>query len=348
MDNTFFGGFIDDDSIISGHHPTQASDLSEHALRKFTGPLPARKTNFCADCNSEMEPEPLPEGVMIFVCQSCGKQGSIAEQARFTDNSEYNASNSNVAIISGSSDPRFSKKLISGKQEYSETRRKTTMSDIEKCIWQHVGAGFPRDVVNHAYYLISQVQSKQINRSDVRLGIFAACLHKACVDKETPRHASEIAAMFGIGLEMMSQGYKIIKKLVNDGVVKVSQSPHHFSGYNQSVIVSGLVNSHFEQLEIPEKYKQFTFDLIRFTQVFRISDSSNDNSKCSGVIFILNRRCKDVDVSPEQIEEKCKISKNTFHEFAKVVEAVLTTNDRRYAKMQKKLRHLYKKHGVPL
>lgn len=350
MSDSFLDLFVEEGVVFHDNFHTKASSMSEIELSKFTGPKniqnpPNRKNknrdNYCFDCDLEMDKDSL-----LFVCSNCGKQGGLVEEQTVADSAGYNATSSHVLTVSGD-ETNHPKKLISGKEDYFLTRKKSITAEIKKYIWQYDGADFPKDVIDETVDMALQVSSKKIFRSDPRKGIIAACLFETSLEKGMPRHQSDIVKIFQIDNEILSAGRKKIKKMANNGKIKINKSSHRFSGYDQSKIITGMVHSHFEKLMIPEKYKEFVFRLIRFTQLFKISENSIDNSRCSGAIFILCRRRKDIGVTADQIELKCKISKNTFQKFAKEVESVLVTRDPGCVKTKKKLRHLYKKHGVP-
>ena len=95
-------------------------------------------------------------------------------------------------------------------------------------------------------------------------------------------------------------------------------------------------------------YKQFSLDLIRFTRQFHIANTSMDSSKCAGVIYVLATRFPELKISVENIEKECKISKTTFCKFSKEVDKTLNTDATYSQKTKRKMRHLFKKHSIPV
>jgi hypothetical protein len=190
--------------------------------------------------------------------------------------------------------------------------------------------------------------------------------------------------MFGIMRSTLSAGHSTLNKLIERGLIDEQIKPVTTSrshGKDSPEIV-GYINRYFEGLDIPlddgygiyegadaahieeimeimededrdntewhPNYKRFALDLIRFTQTFKIADTSMDSSKCAGIIYILSTRIPELDILPEHIERECNISKSTFLKFANEIDRFLNTYDPDSQKTKRKMRHLFKKYDIPL
>jgi hypothetical protein len=275
--------------------------------------------------------------------------------------------------------------IIGGNASYKKAQEKTTRKEFQQILSSsEIGQQIPPEVRREAEDLFLSIQGQKILRASHRTGTMAACLDVKCAAHMIPRKCKEISEMFGIMRSTLSAGHSTLNKLIERGLIDEQIKPVTTSrshGKDSPEIV-GYINRYFEGLDIPlddgygiyegadaahieeimeimededrdntewhPNYKRFALDLIRFTQTFKIADTSMDSSKCAGIIYILSTRIPELDILPEHIERECNISKSTFLKFANEIDRFLNTYDPDSQKTKRKMRHLFKKYDIPL
>jgi transcription initiation factor TFIIIB Brf1 subunit/transcription initiation factor TFIIB len=326
---------------------------------------------YCEDCKCEMARFELR-----FVCEQCGYEEEIAGDeceaamsyyakggdSRGDSIGSYNTSGQSAAPlrVRGPKAHRYQKKLIGSVSNYKIQQKKNTVEEFKNAVYQSKEAQIPNNVVCAAANLYFSVQQHQIRRGDVKVGTEAACLYRMCIKYGITRKPKEIAAIFGIPQNDLSNGEKILDDLAARGLIESSKKQMFF---NVDELVNDFVDRYFESLGItighPE-YKPFVTRLIKFTTDKHIADSSVPSTKCAGAIYILTARRKELKIRRDKIQTACKISKSTFIRYAKAVfEALNQTCDKpskdkkhfkecRVCRERKQLRHIFKKYNVPI
>lgn len=303
------------------------------------------------------------------------------------ESSTYNTSSgSSIPLtIMGPGGKPQKRGIISGHASYIKTQERTTRSQIQNTLsGTDSGQKIPDEVIRDAANLFLHIQRKGIIlRGGRRKGTMAACLDRKCRQNGLPRKCAEIANMFQIDRDTLSVGHRILDGYIEDGIIEVESTDTNFKDYDGDMEITGYINRYFKSLGIPlddghgnfgdleinymeEKaaggleyidafsgksghpnYKDFSVKLINFSRHFKISNTSMDSSKCAGVIYILATRFPTLRISAEDIEKECDISKTTFCKFSKEVDKILNTEAIHSQKTKRKLRHLFKKYGIP-
>jgi hypothetical protein len=302
----------------------------------------------CSECDTIMDKNSLK---IAYICNKCGNMEELVgndvniikiNNSTFTNYNTSNESASPVRVV-GPGNYIFQKCLVSS-SDYIKTQGKITFSQMRNIIYQYKGPKPPKNVVNAAAKMYhKKVQPHMIKRGDVRLGTMAACLSRKCEIFELTRKPKEMAAIFGISQSDLSKGDKILDELASKGLITTEKFYH-----NDGDRVDSFLNIYFESLRIPSNpmYRNFVKNLIRFTIKYRIAQSSIISSKCAGAIYIMSACCSNLDISRDEIEEECNISKSTFSRFYQAVFKELNSNEPRTYKMRKRLRHLFHKHNL--
>ena len=333
--------------------------------------LESTKTAYCDACQCEMSRFELR-----YVCENCGCEEEIAgddSEAAMSyyskgggergDNiGSYNTSGHSAAPlrVRGPKAYRYQKKLIGSVSNYKVQQKKNTVEEMKNAIYQFKGAKIPNDVATAAANLYYEVQQHQIRRGEVRKGTLAACLYRMCIKYKITRKPKEIAAIFGIPQNDLSNGEKILDDLAARGLIEANKKKMFF---NIGELADDFVSRYFESLGIAidhPDYKPFVTLLIQFTTDKHIADSSVPSTKCAGAIYILTSRRKELKIRRDKIQSACKISKSTFIRYAKAVfEALHQTcdspektrthyKDCRICRERKQLRHIFNKYNVPI
>lgn len=338
---------------------------------------------FCSDCNIAMS-HSIKE--MVYECEQCGKieemDGDEIETDTGTGSADivgsYNTSalSSSSVRISGPNGHMYQKKMIASTSNYKKTQRKNTVDQMSSTVFKYNGSQPPANVVYEAADVYHELQQHCIKRGNVRLGIMAACLYKVCAKNNIDRKPKEIAVIFNIAQNELSNGEKILDQLIADGSVKSLSKPtpelDSIESQDKKTIISFL-NRYFDSLNIPRDlnpdsssgqgssqeskketktdgpdYMNFAINLIRFTIKYDIAASSIISSKCAGAMFILAIQCPELKIKKESIETECTISKSTYHRYVQAVRDMLYTDDEKYKKVRSRLRKIFKNHKIAI
>lgn len=326
---------------------------------------------YCDECQCEMSRFELR-----YVCEQCGYEEEIAGDdteatmsyyskggdAKGESIDSYNTSGQSAAPlrVRGPKAHRYQKKLMGSVSNYKVQQKKTTVEDMKNAVYQSKEAQIPNNVVTAAAEMYYNVQQHQIRRGEVRTGTQAACLYRMCIKYGITRKPKEIAAIFGIPQNDLSNGEKILDDLAARGLIESDKKQMFF---NVTELVDNFIDRYFESLGIPNDhpdYKPFVARLIQFTTDKHIADSSVPSTKCAGAIYILTARRKELKIRRDKINTACKISKSTFIRYANAVLAALnqtcetpSKDPEHYKKChicreRQQLRHIFNKYNVPL
>jgi transcription initiation factor TFIIIB Brf1 subunit/transcription initiation factor TFIIB len=326
-----------------------------------------RKIPKCEECGLEMY-----KLSQEYICDGCGKVDpivggdvDIAERGGAEGVNDYNTSSNSAAPvrISGPGSYRYQRKLLSSTSNYKKQQKRNTVDQITNIVYQYDGAKPPPNVIKQAADLYYLVQQHCIKRGDVRKGTMAACVYRMCIKNGITRKPKEVADIFNIPQNELSNGEKILDKLFANGsltgslgtltsqnseitdnaAAKVNQ--FYFKEHEE---MSSFLSRYFESLGVPELYMHFAQRLIRFTNKYRIAESSIMSSKCAGTIYILSIKVPELDIKRDDIEKACTISKSTFSRFYQAVFNMLESTDFRLRKVRSRLRNIFKRGKVPI
>ena len=323
-----------------------------------------RKVPKCEDCNVEMY-----KSSTEYICEECGKVEEIvggnidiAERGSSEGIGDYNTSSNSAAPvrISGPGSYAYQKKLISSTSNYKKQQKKNSINQISNIMRQYDGPKLAQNIIEQSADLYYLVQQFCIKRGDVRIGTMAACVYRICKASGLTRKPKEIAEMFGIPQDELSNGEKILDDLYAKGSLgTANDSLLENIDYNPSMgidqyyfredsVRDAYLYRYFEALCIPDTYLDFAKNLVRFTCKFKIADSSITSSKCAGTIYILAMKLPHLEIKRDDIEKSCSISKSTFSRFSKAVIGMLHSTNPNHKKVRRRLRHLFKKNGIPI
>lgn len=325
---------------------TDSTGSHEHFMR------PRKHEILCSECGKQMY-----KSLSGFLCEACGNiEDTFGDDSdKIEHHSDYNTSDSSAApvCIMGPGSYAFQKKLISNTSNYKKQQKRNTVDQIENTIYQYKGPKPDKHVVREAAELYYQVQQYCIKRGDVRTGTMAACLYRKCRKYGIDRKPKEIAHMFNIPQNELSNGEKILEKLFAEGRLASHLDAISEAGINQYYTkeedqMKSFLSRYFECLSIPEQYLFFAQRLVRFTIKYRIASSSIMSSKCAGAIYILSLKIPTLSIKRNDIEHECRISKSTFSRFSQSVITYLKSDEEQYKKARSRLRRIFKKNFIPL
>jgi transcription initiation factor TFIIIB Brf1 subunit/transcription initiation factor TFIIB len=346
-------------------NPFAADDdeLENEPERKTRAKMPKLTTVHCTECDVEMYKSPAQ---MAHICPECGKIDEIVgsncdvDAVGNTENdivNNYNTSSDSAAPvrITGPNAYAYQKKFVSNTSNYKKTQRRTTIDQMINTVYQYQGNKIPDHVVREAAEFYYEVQQHRIKRGDVRRGAMAACLYRKCKEHNITRKPKEIANIFNIQQNELSNGEKILDDLQASGCLdKKHTAP---IANDDNALMQGFLNQYFEALHIPNddgsltghpNYRYFAERLIRFTRKYHIATSSIISSACAGAIYIIAMRCKELNIKREMIERECDISKSTFGRFSEEVKKFMTSTDPKRENARSRLRRVFKESRIPI
>lgn len=340
-------------------------------FKNFNSSTPI-KQDYCYDCDKPMIKEPIADGNTIWMCPDCAKQGNYIYESVSIGTQELGYNSTDALFINSGNPGRSSVISLSG-SSYQKLKERNTKQQLENIISQAGSIGISKAIIKKAISSMLAIQSDNIYRGDVRKGTMAACLYRVCKSHESPLKSSQIAKLFNIESKTLSEGNKKICRLISKGVITESIfACDTAQPQSQNEQVPGFIKKYFEILSVPDVYileglegsegskvlevsdpqnriyiKKFVVAFVKFMQHFRICSSSNDSSRCAGITQIIALCVPELGITASRIEKECEISKTTFIKIVNVIRELLITNEPGKQKTKYKLRHLFKKYGLP-
>jgi transcription initiation factor TFIIIB Brf1 subunit/transcription initiation factor TFIIB len=214
---------------------------------------------------------------------------------------------------------------------YSSFRRNNNRKDLYNYNYQYEGKKIPKNVIKLAIDIFSKIKDHNyVYRGNGKKGVLGACLFYACVMNNITKTPREIASIMEIEERFLSQGDRTIQELNEDGIINIPTILRPLQDY---------LDQYFPALEIPDKYKQFVFDIIERAEKknIHIVNDSRPTTKCIGAIFLLVNRVKSLNrITKDKITSECRISKSTFIRYYNL----LISN-------YKKIKPVFVKHRIP-
>ena len=296
--------------------------------------LPSKVTG-CHACGGELRTKNR-----LLTCQECGLEISDAAGMSFDEEAISSLHDSNVndkSFISmrviGPGSYGYNKNLLKNCAKYPVFRTMVTLKEFLTWNSQSNNNKIPKNIIEIANKMFSDIKDHgNVYRKDVKKGVQGACLYYACHMDGISKTPSEIATIVGIDEKFLSAGDRILRDLNERGVIYIPAKIN---------VIANYVNRYFELLSIPNKYKQFIFDIIDQADDDRLHVlfDSKDNTKCVGAICLLIDRVKKLRpiIDKDKLGIECNISKTTFIKYHNMIN-----------KYYKKFIHIFVKHGIPL
>lgn len=310
------------------------------------------------------------------VCIACGIVENIVgyeDSGSNSSMSSYNTSSesANPIRVVGPGGQQFQKRLVCDTGDYSKTRMRDTLVQMQQLTQAYKKCQFPTNIVKEAAMLYYKIQtSGEIKRGDVRIGAMMICLMKICCKYGIYKKRTMFAEIGKINMNDLSEGEKLLNRLISDGKIHRDEFEPLGIQIRDENRIQGYLMQHFITLGIPLppdiyqdqlgsgnhpkvqysdklQYYMFVKRLVDFTVKFKVAENNVQYSKCAGAIYILSSRCPELGITPELISSECKISKSTFKKFYNVINDLLTTTDEKKQRLKAKLVHLFHKYGVP-
>lgn len=305
--------------------------------------------NICPDCNIEMS----KEGDLV-TCPRCHYiNEDIVNDSVDTATSEilnnYSMSNTSATPlrVQGPGSYKFQRRVIGNSSDYKKKQRKDT-SDQIRLMLASTETYIDPSIINDTVELYFKIQQHTIKRGDVRRGTMAACFYYVCTKANRAMKPKEIAACFGIDQSDVSNGMKVIGKLVSTDLVKIETSIMRKEDVCRDFLVRYMAALDLDQHPEYATFLSFLRQLIRFTVKYRISPNSQDPSKCAGAIYLLTSYRPDLEIRRETIEKCTNTSKSTFYRYCSEVKSFLASAEPELQKVKHRLELVFERHGIRL
>lgn len=211
-------------------------------------------------------------------------------------------------------------RLLGATSDSVALKNRSLESKIMAKIHQYTGNDhIPQNVVRSVVESYSQLQNKDavVKRAGVLDGIIACLIHYKCNELGATKKHKSVAKIMQVTEEQMSYGEKVIRKCTNNADINIPKCDDDSSNF---------IDQYFEKLElntmIDDKYKEFVRDLIEASSKKNIQrdNNSRQSTKCAGAIYILCQQLE-LDITRDQIEIACDITKNTFIKYSQLIAA---------------------------
>jgi transcription initiation factor TFIIIB Brf1 subunit/transcription initiation factor TFIIB len=294
----------------------------------------AQNYNICPKCKIN-----TCEADGVICCSNCGYTKIVVNYvsqhySTSLDKDHNTAKNSFMSFkVVGKNSYGLQRSLLKTCSNYKAFSKNTNKKDLHNFVFQYEGKKIPKSVIDLAIELFSTIKDAgYVFRGNGKRGVMGACLFYACVIKGITKTPREIAAIMKIEERFLSSGDRVIQELNELGVIEI---PTNFDPLRH------YVHQYFPALNIPAEYEEFIVDIIQRAERknIHIRNDSRMTTKCVGAIYLLTTRVKSLNhITKEDIVRECsKISKSTFIRYFNL----LCDN-------QKKVRHIFKKHGIKM
>ena len=297
-------------------------DLGNEKIVKYTT---------CSKCNIECT---ASDGYVY--CSNCGLETPIIDDDNkfsFATEKDHNVSSNSFMSFNfiGKNSYCYQRSFLKTCANYSSFRRNNNRKDLYNYNYQYEGKKIPKNVIKLAIDIFSKIKDHNyVYRGNGKKGVLGACLFYACVMNNITKTPREIASIMEIEERFLSQGDRTIQELNEDGIINIPTILRPLKDY---------LDQYFPALEIPDKYKQFVFDIIERAEKknIHIVNDSRPTTKCIGAIFLLVNRVKSLNhITKDKIISECRISKSTFIRYYNL----LISN-------YKKIKPVFVKHRIP-
>lgn len=316
--------FIKDDDALHVMSDTPSSDESLKP-NSFDDPL------MCPTCKIRGT---LSIGTIT--CEKCGMKQRYVKNMRnyITDSNNYGISGDMFMSFKliGQNAYYNNRSLMRTCSSYNAYSRNQISRQIHAKNFQHCGKKMPKDAINLAVEIVTQIRNAgNVFRGNGKWGVVGACLFYACVMKGITKTPREIADLLEVEEKFLSQGDRTLQDLNERGVIDIPTFLQPLPDY---------INQYFAALKIPNDYAPFIVDLIDRAEKkhIHITNESRLTTKCVGAILMLTVRVKSLNhITKDMICTECRISKSTFTRYYNLLR-----------ENHKKIRKVFKKHGIPM
>lgn len=285
----------------------------------------------CPECNVEMDKytdehsEVCPKCGMIINTGNCGEYNINTGEGHSTSSNAYMP----LKPI-GARHKLYYHTMVKCTSENETFSQANIYKTFEHINYINNDLHIPKNVIRAAADLFIVLRkNKFVKRSDSRKGLIGACIGKECERAKITKTDAQLAKMVGVSETNISTGRKELQNFHNEKIIDIPQ--------NQDPIPD-LINAHFEDFRINEKYKKFVLELLQRIQKKKIDEieTAYATTKCIGAIYTLSSLV-DLGITHEQIAAKCgNISRGTY---INIYNAII--------KNEKKLRKVFVRNSIP-
>lgn len=215
--------------------------------------------------------------------------------------------------IVGKQSGKYNKSLMSTSANYEEYRRVKNEKILTNTNRRFAGDKVPKSAIKLTIKWFEQIKRthKIVYRTARKTGLLSALLYHACRHLGISKTPTQIAKLMNVADKFHSRGDRQIyalkeMKIINIPTLKIDPTKDY-------------INSYFISLQIDNKYKDFTFDLIKHAEDnhIHIIYPSKFKTRCVGAIYVVIQQIRKYKktITRDMIKSVCEISVATFRKY---------------------------------
>lgn len=261
----------------------------------------------CTECNIQMQPNINN----TLTCPSCGFIKTV-----IIENLEYEPSmagyntNENYHIpikCIGKNSFQYQKYLRNNTSQYSIIQETSIKRILEKLNYKSDNFIIPKNIISNVLNQYKKIrETSKIHRGEILKGILGSLLYYECLKEGIIRKPKELAKWYDISENDLSKGDKILRDLVESGIIDLPLNKDYESEY---------IESYLKRMDLDIKYNTVLNELLEKINEHKIGNpNARLSTKISALIFLLIIS-KKYPISIEKISEEFDISISTFKTF---------------------------------
>ena len=265
-----------------------------------------------------------------FSCVQCGlfiKCAMDTEMSR-DGKASYNISSggsTSLKVVGGNK--KNTRQFMRNNADYSHKQYDVTYTQMQNAVRAYSGVKIPPNIIKQAASYYHEVQQHMIIRSFNRKACMAECLYRVSLNSGLTKKPKEMVKMFGVEQKDMSNAAAILDGLHSVGLV----DKFNMKGLLLNSM-EDILRQYFKRLNIPDsmglvQYKNFCVELMLFVQVKKLITDCILTTQCSGCICLLSDNCKELNISKDNINKHCNVSKSTFTKYSEQVNHLINTKE---------------------
>ena len=269
----------------------------------------------CPVCNIQMTVKVTNE----YICQECGlSKGNITatDDYNVASGNSYNTLNSSSTPLKcvGTNSFKF-QCLLRNNSSYSviqENHIKTTLFRLNYNNCNELN--IPKNIllsVNEQYKSIRK--SNNIYRGQILKGILAALTYYECLKQGLTHKPKEIASWFNIDSNNLSKGEKIVRGLIEEGIIDLKLEEI------ETRIDNSFIESYAKRIGLDMNYIPFLHTLLEEIDRQKIVNlNSKSSTKAISLIYLVIV-CEKIPITQDDLYEEFKISRSTFKQMTNTI-----------------------------
>jgi len=278
----------------------------------------------------EMCKIPYKIGEGVIYCEQCGEEHNVTlneEVPLYVQNYSTGKSAFIPFKIVGKGSRRYQLSLLQTCANSDLYRINTERRLLFNRMYQYTGNSISKNVLEEAMELYLAIKAtKVVFRGDVKKGVIASCLIKACQANKIIRTRDEIANMMKIDLQFIVQGDRKIQDLYDIGLIDISV---------KSCPELAWVEKIFKVLQIANlEYQEFVVQHMIKVQKMHLYPNSDCPLRlhCAGSIGVLLNCIKSSSYTLQQVAKAANVTLDLCTQYVELCKTHHRYFEKLYAK----------------